>query len=122
MLPLLGFSLLTVSGQTAAAAFPGAGRPGLASGTAGAFVLTVANGTAFFTTGRFWWLWNPEGGGPAYGRAALSLGVLAAAGFALAFVYPVDSRMRRGRWNAGVAAWISTNVLFLAARLAALIP
>jgi len=121
-LPLLGFCFLSVSGQAAAAAFPGAGRPGLAAGTAAGFLLTLANGLVFFTADRIWWLWNPVGAGSAGGRAALSLGVLATAGFALAFAYPVDSRMRRSRWNAGAIAWISTNVLFLAARLAALVP
>jgi hypothetical protein len=122
MLPLLGFSLLTVSGLAAAVAFPGAGRMGLAVGTAAAFLLTVANGIEFFTSSRIWWLWNPWGDGAAGGRAAMSLGVLAAAGVALALVYPVDSRLRLSRWNAGVLAWISVNILFLAARLAALIP
>ncbi|MEI6034040.1 MAG: hypothetical protein WCS65_07150 [Verrucomicrobiae bacterium] len=117
-LPLLGFALLTVSGQAAAAAFPGAGKPGLAAGTAAAFLLTVANGIAFFSVDRIWWLWNPWGDGPAAGRAALSLCVLGAVGFALAFVYPADSRLRLSRWSPGAIAWVATNALFLAARLA----
>jgi len=119
-LPLLGFCLLTVSGQVAAAAFPGAGKPGLAAGTAAAFLLALANGMGFFAADRIWWLWNPWSDGPAAGRAVFSLGVLAAAGFALAFVYPADSRLRLRRWNACAAAWIIINLLFLAARLAAL--
>jgi hypothetical protein len=122
MLPLLGFSLLTVSGQAAAAALPGAGRLGLAAGTAAGFVFTIANGITFFAADRLWWLWNPWGDGPASVRAVMSLGALAAAGFALSFVYPVDSRLRLARWNAGVAAWVLTNVLFATARLAALMP
>jgi hypothetical protein len=122
MLPLLGFSILTVSAQAAASAFPWAGRLGLAAGTAVGFVLTIANGLTFFTLDRLWWLWNPWGDGTVPGRAALSLGVLAAAGFALAFAYPVDSRLRLHRWNAGAVAWVLTNVIFATARLAVLIP
>ncbi len=121
MLPLLGFSILTVSGQSAAAVFPGAGRVGLAAGTAAAFALTIANGMTFLSSDRLWWLWNPWGDGPATARAALSLGVLAVAGFALAFAYPVDARLRLTRWNAGVVAWVLTNALFATARIAVLI-
>ena len=40
---------------------------------------------------------------------------------ALAFVYPADTRMQQNRWNAGVAAWLAANALFLAANFAMLL-
>lgn len=120
-LPLFAFALLTASGQAAAAAMPGAGRTGLAAGTAVAFIVTIANGTDFLVSMRIWWLWNPWGEGPATGRILISFLALGAAAALLSFAYPVDSRMRRTRWNAVAMAWVSTNLLFLAARLATLL-
>lgn len=120
VMPLFVFALLTSSGQAAAAVLTGAGRTGLAIGTAGAFLLTVANGVEFFVSDRIWWLWNPWGDGNATGRGIFSFFVLAAAALLLSMAYPVDSGMRRNRWNAAAAAWVSTNLLFLVARLATL--
>ncbi|TSA31345.1 MAG: carotenoid biosynthesis protein [Verrucomicrobiaceae bacterium] len=121
-LPLFAFALLTASGQAAAAAMPGSGRTGLAIGTAVAFLVTIANGTDFLVSRRIWWLWNPWGDGHAPGRIIFSFLVLGAAAAILSFAYPVHTSMRRTRWNAAVIAWLSINLLFLAARLATLLP
>lgn len=118
ILPLLAFSLLTVSGHAASAAFPGAGRTGLSLATAAGFLLSVVNGLALFEACRIWWVWNPLHGPQPTTRAALGLAILAASAFALAFVYPVDSRMRRSRWSTGLLAWLSANTLFLVANFA----
>ena len=118
VLPLLAFALLTASGHAAAAAFPGAGRTGLAFGTATGFLLSVVNGLALFVPCRIWWVWNPLDQPHAAGRAAFGLLFLGAAAFALAFVYPADSRLRLNRWNTGSIAWLSTNALFLVANFA----
>jgi len=120
--PLFAFALLTTSGQVAAVAMPSAGRTGLAVGTAIAFLITIANGTEFLVTDRIWWLWNPWGDGNATGRISFSFLVLGAAAAILSFAYPADTGMRRTRWNAAVIAWLSINLLFLAARLATLLP
>ena len=120
-LPLLAFSLLTVSGHAAAAAFPGSVRPGLAFATAAGFLLSVANGLTFFAADRIWWVWNPLNSPDAAARAALGLVFLGAAAFALAFVYPVDSRLRTSRWSAGLVAWLSANAFFLVANFAMLL-
>lgn len=122
VLPLFAFALLTASGQAAAAAMPGAGRTGLAAGTAVAFLVTITNGTDFLVSRRIWWLWNPWGDGQAPGRIIFSFLVLGAAAAILSFAYPLDTGMRRTRWNAAVMAWLSTNLLFLSARLATLLP
>jgi uncharacterized membrane protein len=118
ILPLLAFALLTVSGQAAAAAFPGAGRTGLAAATAAGFLLTVVNGLSLFETVRIWWVWNPLNAPHAVASAAFSLGFLGATAFALAFVYPADSRLRLSRWSTGLVAWLSVNGLFLVANFA----
>jgi len=117
VLPLFGFALLSASRQVAEAAFPGAGRPGLAAATAGALLVTVVNGLAFLGGNRLWWLWNPWGDGEAFGRALASLAFLALAAAALVFAYPTDTRLRLSRWNDEVVAWMAVNVLFLAARI-----
>ena len=114
-LPLLAFSLLTVSGRAAGAAFPEAGRNFLAAATAAGFLITVVDALSFFVTDRAWWDWNPSQDPNAAVRAVFALAFLAAMAFVLAFVYPVDSRMRRHRWNSGAAAWIAANALFLLA-------
>jgi len=114
-LPLLAYSLLSVSVRAAASAFPGAGRTALAAATAAGFLLSILNGLAFFVRDRIWWIWNPLAGPHAAGRAVFGLAFLAAAAFALAFVYPADTRMRQSRWNVGLAAWLAANALFLAA-------
>jgi len=121
-LPLFGFALLTASGQVTAALMPGAGRAGLAAGTAVAFLVSIANGTEFLVADRIWWLWNPWGNGSATGRIVFSCLVLGSAAALLSFAYPADTSMRRTRWNAASIAWVSINLLFLAARLAALRP
>jgi hypothetical protein len=115
---VLAFSLLTVSGHAAAAAFPGTGRTGLAIATAAGFLLSVANGLAFFAADRIWWVWNPLNSPDAAGRAVFGLAFLGAAAFALAFTYPVDSRMRLSRWSTGSIAWLAANALFLVANFA----
>ena len=120
-LPLLAFSLLTASGRAAGSAFPGAGRTALASATAAGFLLSILNGLAFFARDRMWWIWNPLAMPHAGARAAFGLGFLALAAFALAFVYPADTRMQQNRWNAGVTAWLAANALFLAANFAMLL-
>jgi len=120
-LPLLAYSLLTVSGRAAASAFPGAGRRALASATAAGFLLSILNGLAFFVRDRIWWIWNPLAMPHVAGRAVFGLAFLAAAAFALSFVYPPDTRMRQSRWNAGLAAWLAVNALFLAANFAILL-
>lgn len=117
VLPLFGFALLTASREAAGAAFPGAGRAGLAAATAGALLLTLINGLTFLGGDRLWWLWNPWGDGAAPLRAASSLAVLALAAAALFFAYPPDVRLRLSRWTEGSAAWVAINALFLAARL-----
>lgn len=122
VLPLFAFALLTASGQMAAAAMPGAGRTGLATGTALAFLFTIANGTAFLVSNRIWWLWNPWDDGHATGRIVSSLLVLGAAAALLTLAYPADTAMRRTRWNAASLAWISTNLLFLTAWIAKSLP
>ena len=114
-LPLLAFSLLTVSGRAADAVFPAAGRNFLAAATAAGFLITVVNALAFFVTDRGWWEWNSSHDPNAGVRAVFALAFLAALAFALAFVYPIDSRMKRHRWNAGAAAWMAANALFLLA-------
>ena len=118
VLPLLAFALLTVSGHAAAAAFPGAGRTGLALATSGGFLLSVANGLALLVLCRIWWVWNPLDQPNAAGRAAFGLLFLGATAFALAFTYPADSRLRLSRWSAGSIAWLSANALFLIANFA----
>ena len=118
VLPLLAFSLLTVSWQTAASAFPGAGRTALASATAAGFLFSTINGLAFFVGERMWWIWNPLAGPNPAARALFGLAFLAAAAFAMAFFCPADTRMRRIRWNVGLAAWLAANALFLAANFA----
>jgi uncharacterized membrane protein len=118
VLPLFGFSLLSVSRQAVDAVFPSAGRAGLAAATATAALLTLLNSLTFFISDRLWWLWNPWGDENAIGRAVFSLSVLGLAAVAGAWVLPVDSRLRTSRWTPGVISWISTNVLFLVARLA----
>ena len=117
-LPLLAFSLLTVSGHAAAAAFPGAGRTGLGFATAAGFLLSVAIGLAFFAADRISWVWNPLNNANSAGRAVFGLAFLGAAAFALAFTYPVDSRMRLSRWSTGSIAWLAANALFLVANFA----
>lgn len=121
VLPLLAFALLTASGQASAAAFPGAGRFGLAIATAGAFLFSIVNGLAFFVTDRIWWEWNPAGEPHPAVRAVAGLFFLAAAAFPLAFAYPVDSRMRLSRWSTGLEAWLGANALFAVANLAGLL-
>ncbi len=121
VLPLLAFSLLTVSNQAASSAFPWSGRFAHSAATALAFLLTMINGIAFFSIDRLWWEWNPMQLPGATGRAAMGLAFLGAAAFALAFVYPVDSRLRTSRWNAGLVAWLAGNALFLVANLALLL-
>ncbi|MFA7000428.1 MAG: hypothetical protein WC241_04970, partial [Candidatus Paceibacterota bacterium] len=121
-LPLFAFALLTASGQVTAAAMPGAGRTGLAAGTSLAFLVAIANGTEFLVSMRIWWLWNPWGEGTAAGRILFSFLALGAAAAILSFACPVDSRMRRTRWNAAATAWVFTNLLFLVARLATVLP
>lgn len=116
--PLLAFLLLTVSGQAAASAFPGAGRIALAAATVAGFLLSVLNGLPFFVGTRMWWIWNPLGMPHATARGLLGFAFLGAAAFALAFVYPVDSRMRLSRWSTGLAAWLAANALFLVANFA----
>ena len=114
-LPLLAYSLLSVSVRAAASAFPCAGRTALAAATAAGLLLSILNGLAFFVRDRIWWIWNPLAMPHAAGRAVFGLTFLAAAAFALAFVYPADTRMRQSRWNVGLAAWLAANALFLAA-------
>lgn len=121
VLPLLAFSFLTVSNQAASSAFVWSGRVALAAATAAAFLLTLINGIAFFSLDRLWWEWNPLQIPGATGRAVMGLAFLGAAAFALAFVYPVDSRLRTSRWNAGLVAWLAGNALFLVANLAILL-
>lgn len=118
VLPLFGFALLFASRLVAEAAFPSAGRGGLAAATAAAALATLLNGLTFLMSDRLWWLWNPWGDGMAFGRAIFSLAVLGLAGLAFTFVLPADSRLRTRRWTPGVIAWVSTNILFLAARFA----
>ena len=96
-------------------------RPGLAFATAAGFLLSVANGLTFFAADRIWWVWNPLNSPDAAARAALGLVFLGAAAFALAFVYPVDSRLRTSRWSAGLVAWLSANAFFLVANFAMLL-
>lgn len=120
VLPLLAFALLASGGRAATAAFPGAGRTGHAAATAAAFIVSVANGLALFVPCRIWWVWNPLGQPGAAGRAAFALLFLAAAAFALAFTFPPDTRLKTGRWNPGLAAWLAANALFLAANFAML--
>jgi hypothetical protein len=120
VLPVLAFSLLTVSGHAAATAFPGAGRTGLAIATAAGFLLSVANGLAFFAADRIWWVWNPLNSANSAGRAAFGLAFLGAAAFALAFTYPADTRLRTSRWSTGAIAWLAANALFLVANFAML--
>jgi hypothetical protein len=117
VLPLLAFALLTVSARTAAAVLPGTGRTGLSLATAGFFLFATVNGLSFFAHDRIWWVWNPTGGAGAAGRAVFGLFFLAAVSFALAFAYPVDTRMRKSRWNTGSLAWLCINALFLVANL-----
>ena len=121
-LPLFAFALLTASGQAAAAALPSAGRVGLAAGTAAAFLFTIVNGMEFLVSNRIWWLWNPWGDVTATGRILFSFLSLGTAAVILSFAYPANTGMRRTRWNAAAMAWVSTNLLFLAARLATLLP
>jgi hypothetical protein len=121
VLPLLAFSLLTVSGQAAASAFPGGGRIILALATASGFLLSVANGLAFFAADRIWWKWNPMQDPNSLARGAFGLVFLGATAFALAFAYPTDSRLRLSRWSPGLIAWLAANALFLAANFAMLI-
>lgn len=118
LLPLLAFALLTVSIQTATSAFPGANRSGLATASAGAFVLTILNGLAFFTRDRIWWIWNPLGRPDALWRGGFSLVFLAATIVLLCFVYPADPRMQRSRWSGWAVAWLFINALFLTANFA----
>ncbi len=117
VLPLLAFAMLTVSAQASDTAISGAGRYGLALATTGAFIFSILNGLTFFVKDRIWWIWNPLGGPHALGQAAFGLVFLAAAAFALAFVYPADSRMRRSRWSTGLEAWFGANLLFLVATI-----
>jgi len=114
VLPLLAFAMLTVSGQAAESAFPGAGRTALALATTAAFLLSVLNGLTFFSTNRIWWEWNPEN---APGGMPGLLLLLAIASFALISVCPADSHLKRSRWNAGLLAWLGMNTLFLVAHL-----
>ena len=116
--PLLAFSLLTVSWHAAAWAFPSASRTTLALATAAGFLLSIINGIAFFVTDRIWWEWNPMHDPNAAIRAAFGLAFLGATAFALAFVFPVDTRLRLNRWSTGLAAWLAANALFLAANFA----
>lgn len=118
VLPLFGFALLLASRQVADAALPSAGRTWLAAATGAAVLVTILNGLAFLMSDRLWWLWNPWGDGNASGRAVFSLAVLGFAAMALSWALPVDSRLCTRRWTPGAIAWISTNVLFLVARLA----
>jgi len=115
LLPLLAFSLLTVSHQAAAAAFPGSGQAPLAAATAGAFLLTLLNGIVFFSLNRLWWEWNSPHLPDATVRAAMGVFFLGIAAFALAFVYPVDTRLKTNRWSPGLVAWLAGNALFLVA-------
>ncbi len=114
VLPLLAFAMLTVSGQTAESAFPGAGRAVLALATTAAFLLSVLNGLTFFSTNRIWWKWNPEN---APGGLSGMLLLLAIASFAMIFACPVDPHLKRSRWSTGLLAWIGMNTLFLVAHL-----
>ena len=121
VLPLLAFSLLTVSSHAAASAFPGGGRMALALATAAGFLLSLANGLAFFATDRIWWEWNPMQAPGSLARGGFGLVFLGATAFALAFAYPVDSRLKLSRWSPGLIAWLAANALFLAANFAMLI-
>jgi hypothetical protein len=122
VLPLLAFSLLTAGGQAAASAFPGMGRTAHAFATAAGFLFSIVNGLAFFVADRIWWEWNPMHDPHAAGRAVFGLAFLGATAFALAFVYPVDSRMRLSRWSPGLVAWLAANALFLVGNLAGFLP
>jgi hypothetical protein len=114
--PLLLFALLSESEQVSAVVFPCAGRVGHAAWTALGFAICVVNGAAFLEKTRGWWVGNPGGNGW-IGAVAMTT-VLACVAFALAFVYPVDSRMRTNRWSAGLVAWLAVNGLFLVANFA----
>lgn len=118
ILPLLAYAILSTCNMAAASAFPWSGRKVLAAATALAFLLTVINGCAFASLSRLWWEWNPTRMPDASGRAVIGLAFLSASAFALAFVYPVDSRLRMSRWNPGAFAWLAGNTLFLVANLA----
>lgn len=121
VLPLLAFSLLTVSGHAATSVFPGAGRIAFALATAAGFLLSVVNGLAFFAADRIWWEWNPVNAPDSLARGVFGLAFLGATALALAFAYPVDSRLRLSRWSPGLIAWLAANALFLAANFAMLI-
>ena len=114
MVPVLLFSILSLSERVTAVIFPYSGRPGHAAWTALGFLVSVVNGSAFLAKTRIWWVWNPTGDGWPGATAVAAL--LASIAFGLAFVYPVDSRMRWTRWSVEVAAWLALNILFLAAR------
>ncbi|MEI6491921.1 MAG: hypothetical protein WCO94_05165 [Verrucomicrobiota bacterium] len=114
--PLLLFALLSASERVTADIFPCAGRAGHAAWTALGFAICVVNGLAFLEKTRGWWVENP--GGDGWSGAVAMTTVLACAAFALAFVYPVDSRMRLNRLSAGLVAWLSVNGLFLVANFA----
>jgi len=111
LLPVLLFGFLCLCDISAAVVFPYANRLAHAAWTSLAFVITLMNSASFFSGSRAWWVWNPSG----LLHAACAAAVTGGLAFALAFILPVDSRMRVSRWSIEVAAWVLLNVLFVAA-------